>query len=173
MTTLGVVSDTHLPRFGHRLPRALMDGLAAARVSRILHAGDHTAPWVVDELATIAPVHAVAGNNDGPELVDRFGTTCVLEIEGRRIGVTHGHLGTGHTTPERARRIFEAEAVDLVVFGHSHQPFWLPAEGSGPALLNPGSPTDRRREPQFSFALVDVDHEGLRARIVRFADRTA
>jgi putative phosphoesterase len=171
VTTLGVVSDTHLPRFGLRLPRALLDGLAAAGVARILHAGDHTAGFVVDQLASVAPVDAVAGNNDPPELVERLGTRRVLEIDGRRVGLTHGHLGIGRTTPERARRSFEAHDVDVVVFGHSHQPLWLPGDGSGPGLLNPGSPTDRRRERAFSFALVDLDSSGIRARIVRFTDR--
>ena len=170
MTTLGVVSDTHLPRFGRRLPRALLEGFAAAAVSRILHAGDHTSAFVVDELARIAPVDAVAGNNDDPDLLDRFGTTRVVEVGGARIGLTHGHLGRGSTTPERARRLFESDDVDLVVFGHSHQPLWLPADGWSPAMLNPGSPTDRRRGPAFSFALVDVEDEGIRARIVAFTD---
>jgi putative phosphoesterase len=168
---IGVVSDTHLPRFGTQLPPPLREGLLSARVDRILHAGDHTAPFVVDLLATIAPVDAVAGNNDPEELVERFGTRRIIEIEGRRIGLTHGHLGPGATTPARARRLFDGEAVDVIVFGHSHQPTWLPGEGRDPSLLNPGSPTDRRREPAFSYALLTLGTGGVDARIVRYRDR--
>ena len=68
---IGLVSDTHLPRFGRVLPRALRLGLRAERVDLILHLGDHTAPWVADLFEPIAPFDAVAGNNDGPELVER------------------------------------------------------------------------------------------------------
>ncbi len=199
MVILGVVSDTHLPRFGRSLPRALLDGLAAGRVDSILHAGDITASFVLDQLAEIAPVLAVAGNNDPADLVETLGTRRVLEVAGRRIGLTHGHLGPGATTPERALRAFAPDDVDVVVFGHSHRPLWIPADtdggpaGSGaarpalrtrrglqgppssplarPALLNPGSPTDRRREPTFSFALLELDRGELRGRIERYTDR--
>lgn len=167
VTIVGVVSDTHLPRFGRRLPDALRDGLDAAGVELILHAGDLTGQLALDLLAEIAPVVAVAGNNDPPELLARLGDRRILEVEEVRIGLAHGHLGPGRTTPERARRLFEADDVDLIVFGHSHQPLWTPAAGSRPALLNPGSPTDRRREPSASYALLSIDRRELGARIVR------
>lgn len=170
--TIGVVSDTHLPRFGRGLPRALLQGLAGANLSRILHAGDHTAPFVADSLAEIAPVEAVAGNNDPVELLERFGTSRTLEIGGVRIGLTHGHLGRGRTTPERALDAFREDPIALVVFGHSHQPLWRPPTVERPGLLNPGSPTDRRREPSYSYALLEVGPSGISARIVRFVDRT-
>jgi putative phosphoesterase len=168
---LGVVADTHLPRFGTRLPRALLDGLAAARPSLILHAGDHTTTLAVEQLAEIAPVEAVAGNNDGPDLVERFGTIRRLTVGGVRIGLTHGHVGRGRTTSERAASLFLSEPVDVVVFGHSHQPLWRPPRDGAPALLNPGSPTDRRREPSWSFALLEIG-ERIRAQIVRYDDRS-
>jgi putative phosphoesterase len=173
VTRIGVVSDTHLPRFGRRLPAALLEGLAVARVSRILHAGDHTDGFVVDELSAIAPVEAVAGNNDPPELVERFGTQRIVDVDGVRIGLTHGHAGSGNTSADRARSLFVADDVAVVVFGHSHQPLWRPAANGLPALLNPGSPTDRRREPAFSYALLEIDDGRLGATIERFADRRA
>jgi putative phosphoesterase len=171
---VGVVADTHLPRFGTRLPRALVEGLVTARVERILHAGDHTTELAVELLTEIAPVDAVAGNNDGEELVALFGTDRRIEVGGLRIGLTHGHLGRGATTPDRAALRFEPGTVDLVVFGHSHRPSWRPAANGRPALLNPGSPTDRRREAAFSFAIVEItpgDPLAFDVRLERFADR--
>src|SRR3954470_23390461 len=120
---IAIVSDTHLPRFGRELPRALLEGFEREGIERILHAGDWTTPLATDLLEQIAPVDGVAGNNDGPELHERFGTRRVLEVGGARIGITHGHLGPGRTTEERARKAFEDEAgLDAIVFGHSHIP---------------------------------------------------
>jgi uncharacterized protein len=168
MIRIGVVSDTHLPRFGQELPIALVEGLEAADVSLILHAGDHTAAFVVGQLACIAPVEAVAGNNDSPELLERYGDRRVIEVGGRRIGLTHGHLGAARSSPERAESTFERGTVDIVIFGHSHQPLWRPPDGARPALLNPGSPTDRRREAQCSYAILELRSAGFDARIERF-----
>ena len=170
MTTIGLVADTHLPRFGRRMPRALLDGLVSARVERILHLGDHTAPFVVEALTAIAPVDAVAGNNDPPELVERYGTRRIVEIGGVRIGLTHGHLGPGRNTPERARRMFAEDGVGIVAFGHSHVPMCESVDGLW--LINPGSPTDRRRQPAWSFGLIELDGGTIRPRIVTFADRS-
>ena len=153
---IGVVSDTHLPRFGRVLPRSLVDGLTEARVDLILHLGDFTGPEVPRLFEAIAPFDAVAGNNDGPELVERFGRRKVLEAGGARIGLTHGDLGTGRTTPERAAGTFGRDEVDVVLFGHSHIPLLGPLP-DGRWLLNPGSPTDKRRQPRYSWALVEVD----------------
>ena len=132
---VAVVSDTHLPRFGRRLPRALVEGFAEARIERIIHAGDWTDPIAVDLLETIANVDGVAGNNDGPALHARFGTQLVLALDGARIGVTHGHLGPGATTRDRAIQAFADEpSLDAIVFGHSHIPLverhWTAARGS-------------------------------------------
>ncbi len=169
VTTVGVVSDTHLPRFGTALPRALEEGLRTAGVTRIVHGGDHVDGLAVEALERIAPVDAVAGNNDGPELVRRFGRSKILTIEGVRIGLVHGDLGAGASTPERARRSFAPGTVDIVCFGHSHQP--LVASYDGILLVNPGSPTDKRRESRYSYALLRLGDGPPRAEIVRYDDR--
>lgn len=180
MVMLGLVSDTHLPRFGRRLPRALLDGLRSAGVEAILHLGDHTAPFVVESLAEIAPVEAVAGNNDPPELVARFGGRRVIVAAGLRIGLVHGHQGPGRTTLDRAFGAFEPGDVDVVAFGHNHVP--LCERRDGVLLLNPGSPTDRRRQPVYSYALLEIaaprtGERGPRpaatGRIVGFAHRSS
>ena len=158
---VAILSDTHLPRFGRALPRWLAGTLQAAGVDRILHAGDWTTELAVDLLEAIAPVDGVAGNNDGPELHERFGTRRVLEIVDVRIGITHGHLGPGGTTEQRARNAFAKESgLAAIVFGHSHIPLVRRLD-DGTWLVNPGSPTDRRRQPDYTWALMDLSRGAI------------
>lgn len=154
MPLVALVSDTHLPRFGRRLPAALIDALLAAAPDVILHLGDHTSGLAAAELGRIAPIEAVAGNNDPPELVQRFGIVREIAAGPTRLGLTHGHLGVGRTSPERAMATFANRDVAVVAFGHSHIPL---VERHGSVLLvNPGSPTDRRRQPRPTFALLHI-----------------
>ena len=167
-TTIGVVSDTHLPRFGRRLPAPLVDGLRAAEVELILHLGDMTAGFVPGLFEAIAPFDGVAGNNDEPELIERFGRRKVIDVEGVRLGLIHGDLGVGRTTPARAAASFEPDEVDLVLCGHSHIPLVVGLD-DGRRLVNPGSPTDKRAQPRYSWALVEVDAGAIvRAELVFF-----
>lgn len=159
MLRIGVVADTHLPRSGRALPRALIDGMRHADVDRILHLGDWTSELAADLLAEIAPLDGVAGNNDPPALTGRFGTVKVIEAEGARLGLTHGHLGHGRTTPDRARSVFADEVgLAAILFGHSHIPLVASPAGPGtPWLINPGSPTDKRRQAHFTWVLLTLD----------------
>jgi putative phosphoesterase len=154
MTVLGVVSDTHLPRFGRALPRALIAGLRDERVDRILHCGDMTDLLAVDLLTEIAPVEAVAGNNDGDEIRTRFGRKKILTIDDVRIGLVHGDKGA-HAAPRNALAAFADERVDVICFGHSHRP--LREQRDGLLMLNPGSPTDKRMNPRYSYATLRLD----------------
>jgi putative phosphoesterase len=169
VTLIGVVADTHLPRFGRRLPTALIDGLTEARVDLILHLGDLTGDFVPALFESIAPLDAVAGNNDGPEMIERFGRRKVIEVERVRIGLVHGDAGPSRSTPDRAARSFAPDEVELVLCGHSHIPT-VTELPDGRRLVNPGSPTDRRRQPRYSWALLEVD-DGVLSRIeLRFFD---
>ena len=163
--------DTHLPRFGHALPAALRDGFRDAGVAHILHLGDHVGPEVPALFEAIAPYDAVAGNNDGPELVQRFGRRRVVELDGVRIGLTHGDQGLAPTTREKAMATFSAHEVAVVLFGHSHAPHleWL---ADGRLLLNPGSPTDKRLQPRYSWALLSIDGGAVTAEHRFFDDRS-
>ena len=147
-----VTADTHWPRHGRELPGWLLT--AAATADAIVHAGDLTDPALLDILAAWAPTSAVAGNGDpagDPRLPDRR----ILTLDGLRVGVTHGHLGPpSATTPRRAAAAFADTRVELVIFGHSHQPVF--ERSGGRWLLNPGSPTERRRAPAVSAAWLAV-----------------
>lgn len=150
---IGLVSDTHMPRFSKALPDALREGLVGQGVGLILHLGDFTVPAVADLFERIAPLDAVAGNNDGEEIRRRFGRRKILCIEGLRIGMTHGD-GARRSTLERALDAFSGEAVDVILFGHSHVPY---CEKHGDTwLINPGSPTDKRRNPRYSWGVLDI-----------------
>lgn len=148
---VGVVSDTHVPSRARSLPARLLDALRG--VDLILHAGDLTVLSVLDELAALAPVEAVCGNVDGPEVRLSLPRRRLLAVGDKRLGLVHGD-GLGLSTVARARAAFAAEAVDAIVFGHSHSPFC--GYESGVLMFNPGSPTDRRREPRASFGLLRV-----------------
>jgi uncharacterized protein len=170
---IALVADTHLPRFGRALPAALVRGIRDAGVERILHAGDWTHPLAVDLLAALAPVEGVAGNNDPLELHERFGERRIVEAGGVRIGLIHGHAGPGTTTADRARRAFDGDpGLDAIVFGHSHIPV-IRREPDGRWLVNPGSPTDRRRQPACSWALLTTHGGGIAAvELVTYLDRS-
>ncbi|GAA4361133.1 metallophosphoesterase family protein [Angustibacter luteus] len=155
-----LLSDTHSPRHWKGCPPALLGHLDGADV--ILHAGDVCTPDVLDFLAGFAPVHVVLGNNDGPE-VAAWGApeTLQLELGGVSVAMIHDS-GPRDGRTARLRRRFPT--ADLVVFGHSHIP--MDVTGDGVRVFNPGSPTDRRRQPHGTFGLLDLaDGQVVDARI--------
>lgn len=158
MIRILVTGDTHAPR--HALPEWLL-GLAA-RADLVLHTGDVCDLATLGVLASLAPLIAVSGNNDAAL---RLPERLVLRIEGLEIGVTHGHLGRGATTRERALSLLPA--VDVALFGHSHEAgIWR----EGPRLVvNPGSPTRPVGAPA-SAAWLDISLGVAQARLVHGED---
>jgi uncharacterized protein len=156
-----VVADTHLRRSwpNRHLPSRAIALLATADV--ILHAGDITQQEHLDELARHAPVHAVLGNND-PELVTVLPETLELELAGVRVAMLHD---SGPARGREARLHARFPTAQVVVFGHSHVPY--NAAGVDQQLLfNPGSPTERRRQPHRTIGILELaDGRVLDARI--------
>jgi len=146
-----VLADTHAPRRWKSTPPALTGWLRQADV--ILHAGDVCIAKVLDELAQYAPVHAVVGNNDGPD-VAAWGAQPTLETElaGLRVAMIHDS-GAAAGRLRRMRTAFPD--ADLVVYGHSHIP--LEARDGDFRIFNPGSPTDRRRQPHGTLGVLEID----------------
>jgi len=161
---VGLVADTHLlPRGGVvALPPALLRGLAGC--AAILHAGDVACREVLEALAAVAPVHAVAGNVDDPGL--GLPAQLLLQLGGRAVGLAHGHAGPGRTVEEKALRA--CPGAEVVVFGHTHRPLVV-ARAGGPLLVNPGSPTKPRGLPP-TFALLDLSGPRPQARLVRLSE---
>ena len=151
MTEIVVLADTHIRRHSaRRLPPAVYAALE--RADLVLHAGDVVTGELLDELATFAPTHAVLGNNDG-ELVGRLPEQRCFTVDGLRIAMVHDS-GASKGREARLRRRFPT--ADIVVFGHSHIP--IDAAGlDGQRLFNPGSPTERRRQPVHTFGVLRID----------------
>jgi len=150
---IGVISDTHIPHF-KRLPEAIWEHFAG--VELIIHAGDLSVLRVIDELETIAPVVAVQGNVEEEEVILKLPIKREIVVGACRIGIVH-ILGDAHNRVRVARQEFPEARV--VVFGHSHVPWNQEVEGQ--LLFNPGSATDRRRQPRCSVGMLHIDDRTL------------
>jgi putative phosphoesterase len=148
---LVVVADTHLPRRARDLPASLWAEIEAADV--VVHAGDWVDVALLDEMERrSARLVAVYGNNDGPELQRRLPEIARVQLDGLRVGVVH-ETGSAAGRESRCSELFPD--TDVLFFGHSHIPWDTVAPG-GLRLLNPGSPTDRRRQPHCSYLTADA-----------------
>jgi uncharacterized protein len=146
VTDLLIISDTHLPVRAKDLPAPVWAAVDAADV--VVHAGDWVAVDLLDALERrAARVVGVFGNNDGPELRARLPEVARVELGGVRFAVVHE---TGQKQGRERRCAAAHPDADVLVFGHSHIP-WDSTADSGLRLLNPGSPTDRRRQPTFTW----------------------
>jgi putative phosphoesterase len=160
---VAVISDTHLPRGARRIPEACLERLRT--VDLILHAGDVTTAPVLDELEALGPpVHAVHGNMDDAALRERLPATRVVEVGGLRIGMTHD-AGPRAGREERLLRRFPGCAA--VVYGHTHEP--QVARVGETWILNPGSPTERRRAPVHTMLVLELAERRLIPELVRLS----
>ena len=149
-----LLADTHVPARARDLPAEVWDGVRRADV--VVHAGDWVDVGTLDRLeAASRRLLACWGNNDGPGLRARLPEVATAVLDGVRVGVIHE---TGPTAGREARMDAAFPDLDLLVFGHSHIP-WDTTTRRGLRLLNPGSPTDRRRQP-FCTYLTAVLEDG-------------
>ena len=155
-TSLVIVSDTHVPKRARDLPPALWSAIEAADL--VIHAGDWVEVALLDELeARSAQLVGVVGNNDGPDLRARLPEVATAVVGGIRLAVVHE---TGQASGRERRMDAAFPDTDLLVFGHSHIP-WDSVSPAGMRLLNPGSPTDRRRQPTGTFMIATADDGAL------------
>ena len=165
---IAVISDTHLPRGGRRIPDACVERIREADL--LIHAGDiSTAEALADIEALGTPVRAVHGNIDSAELRRALPEALEVEAEGARIAVVHD-AGPSRGRLERMRLRFPG--ADAVVFGHSHIPLHeveggTPSEPNGLQLFNPGSPTDRRRQPRHTMGMARASGGRIAFELVR------
>ncbi len=156
-TRLLLLSDTHVPVRARALPDQVWRAVDDADV--VVHAGDWVSADLLDALeARAARLVGVAGNNDGPDLHARLPEVARTTVEGLRLAVVHE---TGGKDGRERRADAAFGDVDVLVFGHSHIP-WNTTSRGGLRLLNPGSPTDRRRQPVGTFLTAVVDDGALR-----------
>ncbi len=160
-----VIADTHMPQKSKKLPERLLCDLETADL--IIHAGDWHTLDLYNELQSYATVKGVTGNVDGLEMKELLSEKLILEINGYKIGIVHGH-GKKQTTEKRAITAFQDEKVDCIIFGHSH----IPKNYMFNEILmfNPGSPTDKRREKYFSHGILTIDQE-LKGKHIIYRDK--
>lgn len=146
-----LISDTHLPKRAKDLPQPVWAAVESSDV--VVHAGDWVDKGLLDALhARARHLVGVWGNNDGPDLRRRLPEVAHVEVDGLRVSVVHE---TGPAIGREQRCTDTYRDTDVLVFGHSHIP-WDTTTDSGLRLLNPGSPTDRRRQPFATYMTVDV-----------------
>ena len=146
-----LIADTHVPKRAKALPPEVWDAMAAADVT--LHGGDWVDVGLLDELEQrSARLVGVFGNNDGPALRRRLPEIARVELDGVRVAVVH-ETGAAQGREARCERRFPE--TDVLVFGHSHIP-WDTTTPNGLRLLNPGSPTDRRRQPHCTYMTAEI-----------------
>lgn len=156
MVSMLLLADTHVPKRARDLPAPVWDAVAAA----VVHAGDWVDVALLDELERRSRrLLACWGNNDGPRLRARLPEVARAEIGGVRFAVVHE---TGDARGREDRCAAAYPDTDVLVFGHSHIP-WDTTTTTGLRLLNPGSPTDRRRQPYCTYLTLDADAGGLSA----------
>jgi uncharacterized protein len=155
-TRLLIVSDTHVPTRARQLPPPVLEAADAADL--VIHAGDWIVASTLDQFESHAEVLGVWGNNDPVELRERLPEVATRLVEGVRFAVVHE---TGQAKGREARMDAAFPGSDVVVFGHSHIP-WDSTTPAGLRLLNPGSPTDRRRQPRCTYLTAIVDDGALR-----------
>jgi putative phosphoesterase len=151
-TSLLIIADTHVPKRARDLPAQLWSEIEEAAL--VIHAGDWVDVRLLDEIqARSRRLVAVFGNNDHGALRARLPEVARVEIEGIRLGVVH-ETGASKGRQERCSALYPD--LDVLVFGHSHIP-WDTTAGTGLRLLNPGSPTDRRRQPFCTYLTATAD----------------
>ena len=160
MTELLLLADTHLPKRARDLPAEVWEAVDAADV--VVHAGDWVDVRTLDRIEERARrLVAVHGNNDGPELRRRLPLVARVELAGLRLAVVH-ETGDAKGRERRCDELYGD--ADVLVFGHSHIP-WDTVTPAGLRLLNPGSPTDRRRQPHCTYLTARAE-DGLLSDVV-------
>ncbi|NTY61523.1 metallophosphoesterase family protein [Mycolicibacterium sphagni] len=152
-----LIADTHIPKRARDLPEPVWHEVERSDV--VIHAGDWVEESLLDDLSARAKrLVACWGNNDGPELRSRLPECADVTLDGLRFTVVHE---TGAASGREARMAQRYPGTDVLVFGHSHIP-WDTTARTGLRLLNPGSPTDRRRQP-FCTYMTAVTRPGVLA----------
>jgi len=160
-----LLADTHVPRRAKDLPAQVW--AEVERADLVLHAGDWMTVDLLDQLAERADVLGCWGNNDGPDLRARLPEVARRTVEGVRVAVVH-ETGDARGRERRAEAAYPD--VDLLVFGHSHVP-WDSTTPGGLRLLNPGSPTDRRRQPVGTYLTARLEAGELRDVVLHPVER--
>lgn len=159
---IGVIADTHIPSRGRFIPSKVFSLFQGVQL--IIHAGDLVDDRVIEELQALAPVEAVAGNMDSPELQQRLGKVKLIKAPNVNIGLTHGDLIGRRADPEQLIGIFKPEEPQAVVFGHLHEPVSKLYQGT--LFFNPGSALDPRRRSEPTCGRLLISGSAIQGEII-------
>lgn len=151
MKEIGVVSDTHIPKIASDLPSKVYEYLK--HVDFIIHAGDFIDNFLFKKLRNIGDLIAVRGNMDCKNLKSKLPTSQVVNIEGYKIGITHGS-GFPKETINNVKFEFTGKDLDMIIFGHTHNAIEKVEDDT--IFLNPGSPTDKIFSDFLSFGVITL-----------------
>lgn len=160
---IGIISDTHIGKNLDKLNCFLDEHMRD--MDLLIHAGDYKNSNVITTLKEYKSFVGVWGNVDTNEIKELIPEKEIIEIENHRVGIFHGH-GSTKTTLDRAYNAFEDANVDIIIFGHSHQP--LIKTKNGVLMLNPGSPTSKRKERWFSYIVLKIENGSIDASLKLF-----
>jgi putative phosphoesterase len=159
--TIAIISDTHLPRGQRGLPTECVSRLRAANL--IIHVGDLTAATVLEQLRGIGEVAAVHGNADDAAVRALLPDRLELQLQDVRLGIVHDS-GAARGRLERLRRSFTR--ANAVIFGHSHIPLLERDPATGFQIFNPGSPSDKRRQANYTMGWAQIRGDQISLEIV-------
>ena len=162
MTRIGVISDTHIPIRSMDVPQDILE--AFKNVDMVIHVGDLVDLSVLDKLKSVCPdVRAVWGNMDPEEARKLLPEKILFKVGNYNVAVMHGY-GAPQKLIELLSAVFKNDAVDLIIFGHSHTP--VNEKKNGILFFNPGSPTDKVFSPFNSYGIIEIN-DRIDARIVK------
>ena len=161
--TIGVISDTHIPDRVKAIPKKAFEALIT--MDLVIHAGDMVTSEILELFKkSFHKVVAVKGNMDEEQLQNTLLEKEIITVEGIRIGVTHGR-GPAHHILETVKEVFKGEALDIIIFGHSHTPFNQTIDAT--LYFNPGSLTDTLYAPYNSYGVIEIKNNTIDARIIK------
>lgn len=160
---IAILSDTHVKKHSEKLFK-LIDYLFK-EADMIIHAGDYISSSVVSKLREHKNFVGVWGNNDKGYIRDLLEEKKIITVEGYKIGLYHGH-GNSKNTLERAYDEFTDNRVDIIVFGHSHQPLVLTKNKV--IMINPGSPSCKRKEAWYSYVILEIEDKKINVQLKFF-----
>ena len=161
---IGIMSDTHISKDTYKIDDILKKYFKD--VELIIHAGDFKSSKVIELIKARKKFIGVWGNNDGAAIRGEIKEKELLKINGYTLGIYHGH-GDGKSTIEKAYNMFKEDTVDIIVFGHSHQPIIKTINKT--LMLNPGSPTSKRKERWYSVIILELNKECMDAQLKFFS----
>ena len=157
---IGILSDTHILKDTYKIEELLNKYFKD--VDLIIHAGDFKNTKVIDIIKNHKRFIGVWGNNDGETIRNQINEKEIIKLNNYKIGIYHGH-GEAKNTMDRACDVFKGDKVDIIIFGHSHQPIIKTINKT--LILNPGSPTSKHRERWFSFIILELEKDYISAYI--------